>query len=182
MLKTESSSESPDLAAVTRSSITDDLDLPVILLIANSQVTITGNFLVTSRNRGSNVVGVQVATGLGMDESDDRVITNKSEIALGVVVLLSAVGVEEPVVVGILVVVAGNLLLLRALGVGLDVGVKKTATVSHVLDSRAGSKSNLQGAVLSNLSTLEIGLEKRAHLGITRTSTVKNGKVQGERE
>jgi hypothetical protein len=182
MLEAESSSESPYLATVTRSGVTNDLNLPVILLIANSQVTVAGNFLVTSSNRGSNVVRVQVATGLSMDESDNRVITNKSEIALGVVVLLSAVGVEEPVVVGILVVVAGNLLLLGALGVSLDVRVKKTTTVSHVLDSRAGTKSNLQGAVLSNLSALEVGLEKRAHLGITGTSTVKNGKVQGERE
>ena len=63
---------------------------------------------------------VQVAAGLSVDESDNRVVANESEIALGVVVLLSTVRVKEPVVVGVLVVVASNLLLLGSLRVGLD--------------------------------------------------------------
>jgi hypothetical protein len=78
------------------------------------------------------------------------------------------------------VVVASDLLLLGTLGVGLDVGVKKTTTIAHVLDGCARTNCNLQRAVLSDLGTLEVGLEKRAHLSVTRATTVKDGEVQGK--
>jgi hypothetical protein len=182
MLETESSGKGSDLAAIPRSRIADNLNLPVVLVVTNSQVTVAGNFLVASGHRGSDVVRVQIAASLGVDKSNDGVVTNESEVTLRVVVLLSAVGVEEPVVVGVLVVVAGNLLLLGTLGVGLNVGVKKTTTVAHVLDSSTGTNCNLQRAVLSNLSTLEVSLEEGAHLSITRAGAVENGEVQGERE
>lgn len=48
MLKTEGSGESANLATVTRSRVADDLNLPVVLLVTNSQVTVTGNLLVAS--------------------------------------------------------------------------------------------------------------------------------------
>lgn len=182
MLETESSSKSPDLAAVTRSRITNNLNLPVVLVVTNSQVTVAGNFLMASGYRGSDVMRVQVAASLSVNKSNDGVVTNESQITLGVVVLLSAVGVEEPVVVGVLVVVASNLLLLGTLGVGLNVRVKKTTTVTHVLDGSARTNGNLERAVLSNLGTLEVSLEEGAHLSIARAGAVENGEVQGERE
>jgi hypothetical protein len=180
VLETESSGESPDLAAVARSSITNNFNLPVILVVTNSQVTVRRNLLVASSDGGSNVVRVQVAASLGVDEADDRAVTNETKLSLGVVVIISAVGVEEPVVVGVLVVVASNLLLLGTLGVGLDVRVKETTAVSHVLDSRAGTNRNLERAVLADLGTLEVGLEEGAHLGITRAAAVKDGEVESE--
>jgi len=48
MLKTEGSGESANLATVARSRVTDNLNLPVVLLVTNSQVTVTGNLLVAS--------------------------------------------------------------------------------------------------------------------------------------
>lgn len=182
MLETESSGKSPDLATVARSRITNNLNLPVVLVVTNSQVTVAGNFLVASGDRGSDIVRVQVAASLSVDKSNDGVVTNESEITLRVVVLLSAVGVEEPVVVGVLVVVASNLLLLGTLRVGLNVRVKKTTTITHVLDSGARTDCNLERAVLSNLSTLEVSLEERAHLSIPRAGAIENREVQGERE
>ena len=180
VLETESSGKSPDPAAVARSSIPDNLNLPMILVVTNSQVTVRRNLLVASSDGGSNVVRVQVAASLGVNKANDGAVTNETEISLGVVVIISAVGVEEPVVVGVLVVVASNLLLLGTLGVGLDVRVKKTTAVSHVLDSRTGTNRNLERAVLSDLGTLEVGLEEGAHLGITRAAAVKDGEVESE--
>lgn len=182
MLETEGGGESADLAAVTRGSVADDLNLPVVLFVTNSQVTVAGNLLVASGDGSSNVVGVQVAAGLSVDKSDNRVVANKSEITLGAVILLSTVGVEEPVVVGVLVVVTSNLLLLRTLRVGLDVRVEKTTTITHVLDGCARTNCDFQRAVLSYLSTLEIGLEKGAHLSVTRTTAVEDSEVKGERQ
>ena len=182
VLETESSGKSPDLATVARSRITNNLNLPVVLVVTNSQVTVAGNFLVASGDRGSDIVRVQVAASLSVDKSNDGVVTNESEITLRVVVLLSAVGVEEPVVVGVLVVVASNLLLLGSFRVGLDVRVKKTTTVTHVLDCGARTDCDFQRAVLSDLGTLEVGLEKGAHLGVTRATAVEDGEMKGERE
>lgn len=182
MLETEGSGEGADLAAVTRGRVADDLNLPVVLIVTNSQVTVTGNLLVASRDGGSDIMGVKVAASLSVDQSDNRVVANESEIALGVVVLLAAVGVEEPVVVGVFVVVASNLLLLGTLRVGLDVRVEKTTTVAHVLDGCARTKCDFQRAVLSDLGTLEVGLEKRAHLSVTRATAVEDSEVQGERK
>lgn len=79
-------------------------------------------------------------------------------------------------------VVAGDLLLARALGVGLNVRVKKTTAITHVLDSGARSNGNLKRAVFADLGSLQVGLEERAHLGIAGTGGVENGEVQSKRE
>lgn len=71
MLKTEGRSKSADLAAITRCRIPDNLNLPVILLISNSEVTVAGNFAVGLGNGGVNIVRVQVAASLGVDKADD---------------------------------------------------------------------------------------------------------------
>jgi hypothetical protein len=88
MLETESGGESSDLATVTRGRVANNLDLPVVLFVTNSQVTVAGNLLVASCDGSSNVVGVQVAPGLSMDKSNNRVVANESEIALGAIILL----------------------------------------------------------------------------------------------
>jgi hypothetical protein len=62
------------------------------------------------------------------------------------------------------------------------VRVKKATTITHVLNCCAGTNCNFQRAVLSDLGTLEIGLEKRAHLSVTRTTAVENGEVQSKRQ
>jgi hypothetical protein len=56
MLETEGGGESADLAAVTGGRVADNLDLPVVLFVANGQVTVAGNLLVASCDRSSNIV------------------------------------------------------------------------------------------------------------------------------
>jgi hypothetical protein len=125
---------------------------------------------------------VQVAASLSVDQTNDIVVADKLERSLGIEFGLVAVGVEEPVVVGVLVVVASDLLLLRALGEGLNVRVQKTTTVTHVLESGARAKSDFERAVDSDFSALEVGLEERAHLSITRTAVLEDEEVHVERE
>lgn len=126
---------------------------------------------------------VQVASGLSVDQANDVAVANEAHIeGLRIVVFLTAVGVEEPVIVGILVVIAGNLLLLRAFGVSLNVRVKQATAVPHVFERSTRSNGNLERAVLSNFGSLQVGLEQGTHLCITWSGVVENGKVEGERE
>ncbi len=66
-------------------------------------------------------MGVEVATSLGMNETNHVLVGHVLDRCFGIVQGLVAIGVEKPVVVRIFVVVAGDLLLLGALGVGLHV-------------------------------------------------------------
>lgn len=117
MLQSERRSKRPDVAVVTGSSVVNDLDLPVVLVIADSQITIARHLLVGLRHRGGNLVGVEVAASLGMDQADVVAIADESGFSLSVIVLVTAVGIEEPFIVRVLVVVASNLLLGRAFGI-----------------------------------------------------------------
>lgn len=125
--------ECADLGVIAGSSVTDDFNDPMILGITDRCVAVTGNFVVSFCDGSSDLVRVEVAAGLCVDEADCIAIAGVSQRLLRFVVGLVASRVEEPVIVGILVVVAGDLLLLRAFRVCLDVGMKKTTAVSHVL-------------------------------------------------
>lgn len=93
-----------------------------------------------------------------------------------------AVGVEEPIVVRILVMITCHLLLARALRVRLNMRVKKTASVTHVFDSGSRSNGNLERTVLADFRALQVGLEQRAHLRISRAAVFKNQEVEVERK
>ena len=69
---------------------------------------------------------VKVAAGLGMNQANGLAVTNESGLGILIVIGITTVGVEEPVIVSILVVVASNLLLGRSLGISLHVRMKKT--------------------------------------------------------
>jgi hypothetical protein len=84
----------------------------MILLVTNSGVSVTRNFSVGLSNGSSNLVGVKIAAGLGVDKTQDITIGNEFRICLRIILRLGAVGVEPPLVVGIFVVVASNLLLI----------------------------------------------------------------------
>ena len=96
----------------------------MIFGVTNSRVTVAGYFPVSLCNGSIDLVRVQVAAGLSVNQTNLVAVSREAEVLIRTVIRLVAVGVEEPVVVGILVVVAGDLLLLRALGVGLMMGVK----------------------------------------------------------
>lgn len=125
---------------------------------------------------------VEVAACLGVNETNGLAIAWESEFLVRFVIGLSAVGVEEPIVVGILVVVTCDLLLRRTLGIGLVMRVEQPTTITHVLQSCAGSICNLKGAILANFRASKVGLEQRAHLRISRSTVLQNEEVQVERE
>lgn len=121
VLQSECRCQSANLAAVTRSCIADNLNLPMVLIITNSQVAIGRDFIVLLPHRGSDLVGVEVSTSLRMEESDCGTIAWEAKlVGFRIVLVLAATGVEEPVVVRVLVVVTCDLLLLGAFGIGLD--------------------------------------------------------------
>jgi len=181
MPQAEGGGQSSDSATVTGSYIANDLDLPVVLSITDGNVAVAGDFSVGLSDGRGYLVRMKVASSLSVEKTNDIAVTNESEVGLGVIGHIVAVGVEEPVVVRVLVVVAGNLLLTRAVGIGLDMGVEKTATIAHVLDRGPRAIGNLKRTVLSNVGTLKVGLEERAHLGVSGAAMVENRKVEVER-
>jgi hypothetical protein len=127
-------------------------------------------------------VRVKVATGLSVDQTDDIAVAREPERLIWLVGDFVAVRVKEPVVIGVLVVVAGDLLLSRTLGVRLNVRVQQSTTISHVLQCCTRAIRNLQRAVLANLRSPQICLEERAHLGVTGSAIFEDDEVQVERE
>lgn len=117
MLQPESSSQSANLALVTGCNILDNFNLPMVLIVTDCEVTVRRYFLVTLGDGSWNVVGVQVSARLGVDQTNNRAVSNESWVGLWVVVGIKAVRVEPPVIVGIFVMVTCNLLLVGALGV-----------------------------------------------------------------
>jgi len=179
----ERSSQGSQFGIVPGRSIIDNFDLPVVLGVSDGEVAVAGNFPVSLGDRGSDLVRVEVAAGLSVDKTNDIAVANVSDVSvLCVVVRLLPVRVEEPVVVGVLVVVASNLLLGRAFGVRLNVGVEKSTSVTHVLQCRTGANSDFERAVLADFSAPEVGLEKGRHLRVAGTAVLKNEEVNVERE
>lgn len=118
MSQSEGSRQGADIAVIARCHILEDFNLPVVLIIANSEITVTGYFLLALGNRGGDVVGVQIPPGLRMNKANDITVSNETRISLRVIVSIMAVRVEEPFVIGIFVMVTCDLLLIRALGIG----------------------------------------------------------------
>jgi hypothetical protein len=115
-----------------------------------------------------------------VNETNSVAIPNKPDfIGCRVIVGLITGRIKEPVIVRIFVVITCNLLLTRALGVRLDVRVKKSSPIPHVLEGRAGTNGNLEWAI-SQIGTLEVSLEKGAHLSIARTGVLENDEVSFE--
>ena len=125
---------------------------------------------------------VQIPSRLSVDEPDDVPIFEVDDGFRRVVFRSSTIWVEEPIVVGILMMVASDLLLTGALRIGLDVRMEQSATISHIFQGCARPIRNLQRTVLSNLRPAKIRLEQRAHLSITRSSVrqYEEVKVKGE--
>ena len=60
---------------------------------------------------------MKVAAGLGVDQTDGIAVSDEPGFGLGIVVGLPSVGVKEPFVIGIFVMVTSDLLLVRSLGI-----------------------------------------------------------------
>ena len=182
VLQSECSCERPKFRVISRSGITNDFNNPVILGVAHSDVAVARNLQVCLGDRGGDRVRVQVTTSLSVNETDDIAVARVAQLFLGIVWDLVAVGIEEPVVVGILVVVASDLLLSRAFRVRLDVRVKQTSSVAHVLQRGARAVCDLKGTVLANFGAAQVGLEERTHLGVARAAVLEDQEVEVEGE
>lgn len=125
---------------------------------------------------------VQVAASLSVNESDSVTILDKSWRSFRIEIWFVTVRVEEPIVVGIFVVVTGNLLLSRSFGVCLNVGMKKTTTIPHVLKCNARTECNFKRRVLADFSPTKICLEKGGHLRISWTTILEDKEVEVEGE
>lgn len=122
-------------------------------------------------------MGMQVAASLSMNETDHLIVAKEPRVGCLVVVGIPAVRVDEPVVVGILVVVACNLLLVGPLRICLDVRVQQTTSIAHILNSDPRADGDLERAVNTDLGSAEVRLEKGAHLGVSWTGVSEHGEV-----
>lgn len=123
---------------------------------------------------------VQVSAGLCVNETDDVAVANITEVRrLWIIFSLATGRVEEPIVIGILVVVASDLLLGRAFGICLNVGVEEPTTVAHVLQGGAGANYNFKGRFF-DVGASKIGLEEGAHLGITGARVLEDKEMGPE--
>jgi hypothetical protein len=159
MPQAEGGRKRSELRIIPRSGITDDLNHPMILGIADSRVTIAGYFPVRLSYWGCDLVRVKVAAGLSVNKTDGVAIAREAEFLVRLVFHFSAVGVEEPVIVSILVVIASDLLLSRAFGIGLMMRVKQASSVAHVLESCTRAVGNFKGTVFADFRPAKVGLE-----------------------
>nr|POE53354.1 hypothetical protein CFP56_28576 [Quercus suber] len=176
-LQTERSGQGADFATIVGSDVTDNLDLPMVLVVANGCVAITRDLVVRLCDRCRDLVGVQIPASLSMNQTNDVLVLDEFERCLWVVARPGAVGPQEPVVIGIFVMVASNLLLLGSFGVSLDVRVQKTTAVSHVLQRRTRSKCKLERTVSTDLGSSQVGLEQGRHLCIARAAVFEDQEV-----
>ena len=132
MAQSERRSQCPELGIIPRRCIVHHFNLPVVFVISNGQVAVAGDLVVTLRKRRSNLMRMEVPARLRVKQADDVLVTNVFERRFRVIIWLISISVEEPVVVGVFVVVTGHLLLLGAFWVCLDVRMQKAAAVAHV--------------------------------------------------
>jgi hypothetical protein len=182
MLQAESSGQSPKLRLIFRSRIPHNLDNPVVLGVSNSRIAVARNFPLRLADRSGDLMRVEIAAGLSVNETDGVPVPRETRSLFWDIFYVTTVGVEEPVVVGIFVVIAGDLLLCGTFRVSLVMGVKKTTSVTHVLESCARAIGNFQWAIFSNFGTSQVGLEKRAHLCIAGTAVLEDEEVHPEGE
>lgn len=103
--------------------VVHNLDDPMVLIITNSRVTVTRNFMVQLGDGGRNRVRVEVPCGRCVLKTDDIAVLEVADKTLRIVHRLVPARQDVPLVVLILVVITGDLLLLGAHRIRLDVGV-----------------------------------------------------------
>lgn len=111
VFQSECSRERANFGVISRRRITHNFNHPVILGVADSGVTVARNFPICLRDRSGDLVRVEIAAGLGVDKPNGIAITREAKFLIWLILCLMAVRVEEPVVVGILVMVTRDLLL-----------------------------------------------------------------------
>lgn len=132
-----------DVLLLALSRIVHDLDDPVVVRVSDGSVPVARDLVVELGDGSGDGMGVEVSSCRSVDESNDVVVLEEANVA-GVGDGLGFPGrSDDPLVVVVLVVVAGDLLLVRSDGVGLDVRVKKSSSVSDVFKGEFGSVGGL---------------------------------------
>lgn len=125
---------------------------------------------------------MQVAACLCVNQTNHVLISDVFNRCFSIKRLRVTIWIEEPIVIGILMMIASDLLLLRPLRVGLDMRMEKTTTITHIFKRSSRTVSDFKGTIFSNLRTSKIGLEQRAHLRISGTAVFQDEEVYPERE
>lgn len=120
---------------------------------------------------------MQVTASLCVNQTKYVLVGNEFYRCFRIIRLRVTIRIEEPIVVCILMMIASDLLLLRPFWVGLDVGMKKTTTITHIFESSSRTVCDFKGAIFSNLCTSKICLEQRTHLGISGTAVFQDEEV-----
>jgi uncharacterized membrane protein (UPF0136 family) len=118
---------------VSTLDVIDHLDHPVILFISNGSVSITGHFVGRLCYWCRDGMRVEVTGGRCVLEANYITILEVAKFTIGIIFRLIPSRKNVPIVVLVLVVVAGDLLLIRANWEGLHVRVQKTTTVADIL-------------------------------------------------
>src|SRR5947207_2973186 len=100
MSQPEGSRQRTNLRLVGICSIIDNLHLPVILLVTDGGVAVTGNFIIGLCDRGGDLVGMKVSASLRVNEADHVLIFHESDRPFGVERGFITVWIEEPVIIG----------------------------------------------------------------------------------
>lgn len=105
----------------------------MVVAVTNSQISIAGHLVVQLCDGRWNRMRVQVTGGGSMDQTNHVPVREERKWCIRIVGLVPG-GMDDPVVVGIFVVVASDLLLLRASWECLYVGMKQASAPSHILE------------------------------------------------
>ena len=84
----------------------------MVFCVSDGGVAIAGDFVIGLSDRGCDCVRVQITTSLSVDETNDIAVADKLDRRLGIEFRVMSVGIEEPIIIGIFVMVASDLLLL----------------------------------------------------------------------
>lgn len=130
----EGRSQRAYLRIVPRRGITDNFNDPVVLGISHGGVSVAGDFPVTLCDGSSNLMRMQIAAGLSVDEANFVAIAREAKFLIWLVLDIITVGVEEPIIVSILMMIASDLLLCRAFGISLVMRVEQATSVAHIFE------------------------------------------------
>ncbi len=113
--------------------IVHHFDLPVVMEIANGLVAVARHLVVELRDRRWDIMGVQIARGGPVLQTDHIPVLQIPNLAVEIQCGFVPSGVNDPLVVAILVVVASNLLLIRAHRECLNMRMQQSTAIAHVL-------------------------------------------------
>ena len=100
-----------DVVSLAPLDIIDDLHSPVVLSVSNGRVTIARYFMIQLRNRCRNWMRVKIARRGDVIQADDVTVLEESYGTFRIIRRFIPTWGNEPIVILILIVIAGDLLL-----------------------------------------------------------------------